>query len=391
MDYSFLTLSDTLSEATNIGNPKTATIVNNCPIQLLPNVSYVQVTERDINLGMDYEVFIIDCSGEILADITEYVAVQQESGFAFEIAALSLPGLDFYRDPIHLKFTHPPSGQEWFTNKFNLTSYQDKTTTTFYYEYASVDPDSEIKPFSIFKSITVRCRFTQVDPEKQFSAYQSKGNDTEISSLPHTFNRLIYVFDQWDNKTYMSMVYLFNSTRVYIEDDYGRFSRVTANTVIEKEAIPGETNVFSGGFTVPVSYKDQYIPSFQIFKDLALTLKSPKSPPPYTLTSLPGVITGTFNYPVTLGTGTFTIYDDDGVFHTFTQDDITVVGNVFTIDISGLTFVNGNYYNNFTLGLFVSNLGQSISITNETDWAFNIGVGDWLTGDWDDLDWFTNL
>ncbi len=92
--------------------------------------------------------------------------------------------------------------------------------------------------------------------------------------------------------------------------------------------------------------------------------------------NFPNEIVGTFNRNITLGTGTLKVFKDNALFLTFTENDIEVEDNVFTIDVTDLFPNNGEYYINFTTGLFVSILGEVYEgITNTTDWTFIIGDG----------------
>jgi hypothetical protein len=93
--------------------------------------------------------------------------------------------------------------------------------------------------------------------------------------------------------------------------------------------------------------------------------------------NFPNEIIGTFNRNITLEIGTLKVYKDDALFLTFTEEDILVEDNVFTIDVTGLFPDNGEYYINFTTGLFVSVFGEVYQgITNTTDWAFIIADGE---------------
>lgn len=95
--------------------------------------------------------------------------------------------------------------------------------------------------------------------------------------------------------------------------------------------------------------------------------------------NFPNEIIGTFNKNITLGTGFLKVYKDNALFLTFDETDIVVTGNVFTIDITGLFPNNGNYYINFTTGLFIGSLFGEVypGITNTTDWAFIITNGEY--------------
>lgn len=93
--------------------------------------------------------------------------------------------------------------------------------------------------------------------------------------------------------------------------------------------------------------------------------------------NFPNEIIGTFNRNITLGTGFLKVYKDDALFLNFTEQAIVVLDNVFTIDVTNLFPDNGNYYINFTTGLFISSFGEIYQgITNTTDWAFTIADGE---------------
>lgn len=94
--------------------------------------------------------------------------------------------------------------------------------------------------------------------------------------------------------------------------------------------------------------------------------------------NFPNEIIGTFNRNITLGTGFLRVYKDNALFLTFDENDIVVTNNVFTIDITNLFPNNGEYYINFTTGLFISIFGEVYpGITNTTDWAFRIVDGEY--------------
>jgi hypothetical protein len=106
--------------------------------------------------------------------------------------------------------------------------------------------------------------------------------------------------------------------------------------------------------------------------------------------NFPNEIVGTFNRNITLGTGTLKVYKSNTLFLTFTENDIEVEDNVFTIDVTNLFPNDGDYYINFTTGLFVSIFGEVYQgITNTTDWRFNIGVSDFNSIDFNNLDFNT--
>jgi hypothetical protein len=88
--------------------------------------------------------------------------------------------------------------------------------------------------------------------------------------------------------------------------------------------------------------------------------------------NFPNEITGTFNHPITLGVGTLKVYKDNVLFLTFTQADIVIVGNTFTIDVTNLFPDLGTYFIIISEGLFKGVGCNNFSITNITDWTFEI-------------------
>jgi hypothetical protein len=94
--------------------------------------------------------------------------------------------------------------------------------------------------------------------------------------------------------------------------------------------------------------------------------------------NFPNEIIGTFNRNITLGIGFLKVYKDDVLFLTFTQADIVIEDNTFTIDVTNLFPDNGNYYINFSSGLFISTFGEVYQgVNNTTDWAFIIADGEY--------------
>jgi len=93
--------------------------------------------------------------------------------------------------------------------------------------------------------------------------------------------------------------------------------------------------------------------------------------------NLPNEIKATFTRNIILGVGTLRVYKEGVLFLTFTQNDITITGNYFTIDISNLFPDNGNYYILFDEGLITSIFGEHYSVSNPDIWKFTIRGGDY--------------
>lgn len=107
--------------------------------------------------------------------------------------------------------------------------------------------------------------------------------------------------------------------------------------------------------------------------------------------NFPNEISGTFNRNITLGEGVLKVYKDGLLYLTFTTDDITVIGNTFTIDVTNLFPDNGSYYIHFDDGLFISSIGETVQgIGNNTDWAFQIIDGEFDNTEFDNTEFLTN-
>lgn len=94
--------------------------------------------------------------------------------------------------------------------------------------------------------------------------------------------------------------------------------------------------------------------------------------------NFPNQISGTFNKNITLGIGSLRVYKGGSLFLTFTQDDITVVGNGFTIDVTNLFPDNDTYFILFDTGLFYSGVEQ-YGLTDNTVWTFEIKDGSYAS------------
>jgi len=97
--------------------------------------------------------------------------------------------------------------------------------------------------------------------------------------------------------------------------------------------------------------------------------------------NLPNEIKATFTRNIILGVGTLRVYKEGILFLTFTQNDITITGNYFTIDISNLFPDNGDYYILFDEGLITSIFGEHYSVSNPDIWKFTILDGEFDSND----------
>lgn len=358
------------------------------------------ITNSDFPLGFGqaYRVEIVDSCDKVLDNVTDraymYQSINPQTGVLNQyIELIQLPKA--YSCQVHIKITHfsgttRMSNLAAYSNPINIVSDVEGTSLLTYwdvglrfgYDFSPINGTPKIC------QIRVRGSFRQLRPETPDETYTqvSAVDGNGIMIMKHSDDVLIaraFISEYCDNHGAKAFEYFRKMGVKYINN-----IRVTSLTQ-EIGDVLGSTNFFTANWKAYTIESEYYVDSFQIARPFALTAFSPSGL--YTLTSFPSTMTGTFNYPITLGVGNVTVYDENGsIFAIFPSTAITVAGNSFSINISGETWVNGNYYVNFPAGLFIGALGQTVAVTGDEAWTFSISDGDWLDGDWDSSDWFTN-
>jgi len=96
-------------------------------------------------------------------------------------------------------------------------------------------------------------------------------------------------------------------------------------------------------------------------------------------------IRGAFNYNITLLTGTIKVYKDNVLFLTFTEADITVFLNDFSVDVTGLLTDASVYTVELSAGLFDSVVGLNPLIT----WEFTLSAGEFEGTEFESTEFLT--
>ena len=373
-DLSFIRLEPNFTDA-KFTRPSTfTTIYRYGQIVLKTDETYLQTTNTPLGIAFDgnYAVYIVDCNDVILQTITDNVAINERTinglpQIDFEVTNL---GTDYYAKTVFFKFVHTVSNYVWYSNPLNITNYYDGLTTRFDYKNATD---------TFYQSIRLGCYFTVNDAESQSSEYVTYDGKKLTSRLINTELEK-YIFDKIDNFTYRRLNNLLSRNVVYINS-----YRVTDKQTLPSKDRLGDTNYFDIDFKVAIDYNESYTAGYQIFEALEFTEQIPLG----VYSTPPSEVIGAFNKNITLGVGTLTIYKNNVLFLTFDQTDISIVDNEFTIDILGLVTDNDNYYINFTSGLFTDVLGNTIAITNDTDWAFSLVDGEFSATDFDNTEFLT--
>ena len=105
--------------------------------------------------------------------------------------------------------------------------------------------------------------------------------------------------------------------------------------------------------------------------------------------NFPNQISGTFDHPITKNVGWLDVYKDGLFYLRFTEADIIVTGNSFTIDVTNLFPDNGDYYVLISEGLFSSNFGVYGGISDSTVRTFSIGEAEYEDSDYEEEDYLT--
>jgi hypothetical protein len=357
-----------------------ATIGRFDQVVLRLNTHYMQRTNTvlGISFGGNYQVLVVDCDGTELHNITSNVAINEfiDANGLNQIEFEIVPNVDYWAMPVFLKFIHTVSGLFWYSNPILMTDYDLFYTTLFDYKPKATDAK--------FKSIELQCK-RESNSISSTSKEQTEEDGTLKTSrvIPTEYEN--YLFENMDNFTYRRMNLDLLTAQVIFINGY----RMTNKITFESKPKKGTTNTFDPiEFKPAIKYKERLNRTFQIFQELQLVGKSPNST--YTLATIPSEIVGTFNKTITLGTGFLKVYKDNVLFLTFTEADIVVVGNVFTIDVASLFIANGEYYINFTSGLFSDGIsGDYVGISNNTDWDFEIENGEFDGTEFDNDEFLT--
>ena len=251
-DYAFIKLEDSLQKAITQEESTFAQNFYYGCIQLSPSESYTQITnlKNGIAFNGNYDVFVCDCQGNELLDITSKVKVSQllnNKGIAQIIFEITNIGTDFSRLPVVLKFKHNVTVFQWFSNIINITDYEIERTSRFeykdYYDFYGIPYNRT----DVYQSIRLRCAFVGNNVESTSKEYTSFDGIKVTSRLIQTEIEK-YHFNEIDNFTYNRLNKLLTHSVVYIND-----KRVTNKQTIGGVDYLQGTNTVELDFSVPVN------------------------------------------------------------------------------------------------------------------------------------------
>jgi hypothetical protein len=394
IDYSFLRLKDNISDALNIGDSPVTTHFFYNPIQLLPNKSYLQITnfQGGISLDSDCEVFVVDCSDNVLADITENTFIEEfidsNGNNQCKIEFVNL-GVDFYRETVLIKFKMLSSNAEFWTNPINITSYQSERTVFFKYKNYDDFMGIGYTNANVSQSISLSMYFDiPIDDTETEDYFQiSRNNTISARALQKLFEQ--YKIEQINRFTFDRLNVLLKHEIIYLDG-----IRVTNKPVVSSSERLGDSNYFETDVIVAKNYNDAKLYDFQIYEGLQYVGFAPQGL--YITSTSFASLKASFSEAITINSGTITVYDStDTVVETFTESDMSIVGSSVDIDLTGTSLenpINNTYYVHVSGGLVTGVIGgqDNEEINDSVTWSFELRDADFLGTDFNNSDFFTN-
>jgi len=270
VDYSFLRLKPTLSEAMDIDKNRLLQFRYVDCIQLSPNETYLQITNFTDGDAFDgnYEVWIINTCGTQLHNITESVAIEefQDSNFiqqfSFELVNL---GIDKGFTPVALKFIHTVSDLVLYSNPFILTDSHLDNTTRFDYRGYGIFEGIDYERANKMQSIRLNSYYDVPTDETESKGYYQISTNNTVSSRPLIKRGAKYKCERISTFAMPRFNLLLNHDVIYIDG-----VRATNKTILKPSERLGSTNVINADFNVFVNENDTYTPIVQIFEPLTL-------------------------------------------------------------------------------------------------------------------------
>lgn len=383
MDNSFIRLKPSFNQAKQMFDSKVANKRYYDCISLHPNETYLQITnsDTDIVFGNSYKASIIDCNEKELKDITDNVSIYEGTDsngirqIAFEIVNI---GKSWYGNPVFLKLESTIGSDVFYSNAFTVSDENTKETIRLNYKSFGNYQSTDYKNFNYFQSIRVKAFFGSSQDETENATYtQVDGN--VLSQNPIIVFSESYTIQEINNFTFRALSIALKSDIVYLD-----LFRVTDKTQLKNGDVLGRSNLTMAEFIVHRNLDETFIDANQITEAFLLINKYPNK---YISLSVANnnKITASFNKNVMLGIdGYMKIYQVGGFLKaTLYPSDFDVIGNTIQSKLPISNYVNdfADYYINFTTDLFNSVSDEKTELTNNTEWTFKIGRGDFKNSD----------
>lgn len=369
MDNSFLRLKPTFEQAKTIGDPRQSTSRYYDSISLHPNETYLQITNSDVDIvfNQDYNVFLIDCNGNELLEITDNVFIEEFTDvngirqISFEIVNIG----ETFNEKVFLKFVHTTGNEIFYSNPFIVSDDLEYTLRLNYSSYGVFQGTDYLNaPF--VQSIRVSGQYEGINDETENSTYiQSSGS--VISENPTLVFSSAYKFNLVNDFTYRCLSVALKSNILFIDN-----KKVTDKAVIKKGQRLGNSNLYDAEVVLHVSDVN-YLESNQISTPYIVNYFEPIS-----FISVVNSLSIQIELSkiTTLGNGTLRIYAENGTLlatldkSDFNDNNDLITSNQLLSDY--ITLNIGKYYIIFDNGFFNSNISEQIL---PFDWEFEVSLG----------------
>lgn len=366
-DTSFIVFKPTLAEALQVNDPDNSRIFDYSFIQLSPNEKYRFITNSniDINFSGNYKAEIIDLCGNVLLDITKSVFIYEGTNTFNGIDNIAIEvlnvGTAYYGNAVMFKISS--TGEfELYSTPFCISPRTSGTVLLTYRDYG-YKYGYDYTSFDFTQQIRIRANFTKVNNDTENKNYlQTTGNKISLESTISVSSN--YLVEHITNHATEALTRALEHSVIFINND-----RCTSASFTTDDT-QAQANFYNGKMQAYINREEYRLDVNEISPIFGFTSKTPIGD---IIGSVDEII-GEFNKNITLGKGTFEVWNKTtgARIKVYTEADITVLDNTFTVSDSGLATSVAEYYIKFTSGLFISDNNENISITNSSDWTFEI-------------------
>lgn len=392
MDYSFLKLYTSIEASLDFGDYKNTQLGYAKSIQLSPNEVYAQMTNVDGGISFDsnYDIHIVDSCNNELKDISNNVFTEEFydiNGVAQVKIEIVNIGEDFGGRAVHIRFKNTAGDDSWFTRPIKITDFRLNDTIRLDYTNTLSLEGLTYEKSSLVQSIRIACEYSKPINNSEAGQYYKISDKNTISTRFLSKLASEYRCNTIDIFTYERLQKVFEHDTIYLDG-----VRVTDNPIVQPSDRIGYTNETKCTFVAYRDKNDTFAYDFQVFEGVNYVSFTPYG---YYVTGTTFTeYTINFSENIELGTGTVLLYNDaNTLIETFTESDMSVLGNTLTIDVtgsSGASLSDDVYYLHVSSGL-VTFIGVSNEAINDsTTWTFTLSGADYDATDYDSDDYFAN-
>ncbi len=379
MDLAFVRLYlNDFTSALQGDDSNAVTIAKGAYIQLLPcgKISQFSDCKDGVAFVGGIKVELVDACDTVLEDVTNFFAYDTfvKDGLPQINWEFGKTVKDYYFKRLFLKITDLINENIYYSSGFIMTSMDSELSTEFVYReigrFRGIPYD--LKDF--YQRIRFyKCYYKDSSNVSNLKEYtQTDGKIANYRDVP-TYGKK-FIFDKLDIAIDNRINQMFAHSILYANEERMKLISYEPNEVV------GDTNWKTATFNLNPQ-GEYFTLGVQVLEDLTLQLTPSGS---YSVDLFPSDIVGIFNQTVTLGVGSLKIYDEfNALITTFTEADIALVDNEFTIDNSAFVKTVKSYYIIITEGLFVGLGCGSFKVSNINEFTFEIVAGQYDPEDYD--------